>query len=571
MSLNRQPSDFDSNLEAAGSFGRAQIMLIILNCYITSYVGWQAYIPVFSTREDDFYCADDLNFTLSDLEPHQISLVNFPDDDHQFKSLLGNGTPSYGDECTKGCHKYVYKPGISSVITDFDLACGSKQILPALSTSVYWAAYFISCFISGALSDRFGRKKVSLGLLVGLTISTTITIFCTDIYMYIALRFVAGFCALNASMDYIIMAETVNKAKLSMIGMTVQVIFVVGELSCIFFGYFLQNSWQWQFMAMTVPAYIYLVLHIFLMPESARWLYSQKKKEKAEEVLRKIARINKRDPSTIHLLDSDQLPKPSQEILSQGEHEETDSDSQQLILNQESQTVTTYKKTEPNLFSLFGTVHSTMFTLSCAASWFSASLVYYGLTYDVQNIGGDFFLNAMLLTFTEIPAWLVCVAMNIFGRKKTFVISLYICSIACAILPFTEPLLDGNLQIGFAVIGKFLSAGAFDMLYVYTPEQFPTQLRSTGLTFCSAMARIASISAPFIIEIKAGPYNCTPFLIFAISGLMTGFLVQMVGVETKDKQFITTVEEFQQMAKTKQLKNLDTKDGHVSRRGSIQT
>ena len=123
-----------------------------------------------------------------------------------------------------------------------------------------------------------------------------------------------------------------------------------------------------------------------------------------------------------------------------------------------------------------------------------------------------------------------------------------------------------------AVIVKFLATGAFDMLYVYTPEQFPTQLRGTGQTFCSAAARIASISAPFIIDLKVGPYNCAPFIIFAICGVLTGITVQLVGVETKGKCFITTVEEYEQMAKTKQLKNWEAKDEDWRKNsGSIQT
>lgn len=574
-------SDFDSNLEAAGSFGKYQLIIILLNCYITAYVGWQAYIPVFATLEIDFYCADDYNasslVSVSKRSETQVPVL-------ELQEVLENNStnPPYGSHCPHSCNEYVYEPGYSSIVSDFNLACGSQKFLASFSISAYWVAYFIACFVTGALSDRFGRKYVALGMVAGLAVATTLTYFATDIYLYITLRFICGFCAVCASIDYVNMAEMVNKAYLSKIGMTVQVIFVIGELSCILFGYLFQDNWQLQFVAMAVPCYLYLILHIAIMPESARWLQSQGKIEKAENTLRKIAKMNNKDPSAIHLERSDggkALPRTSKHqqeaepLMDDDENNRYHPDSQELHLNQDrrpadesySPTVQldkNYSKEagEPSILCFFGTFHSTVFTLSCTASWFSCSLVYYGLTYDVQNIGGDFYLNNILLTFTEVPAWLVCVAMDIFGRKKTFTTALFICSIACVILPFTEPVLDGNLQIGFAVIGKFLAAGAFDMLYVYTPEQFPTVLRSTGLTFCSAIARIASISAPFIIELDVGPYNCAPFIIFAICGFVASVAVHFFGVETKDKCFITTVEEFQTMAKTKRLRTLETAD-----------
>ena len=54
---------FDSNLASAGGFGRAQFIIVVLNCYITAYVGWQANIPNFVARDVDFYCADGENTT----------------------------------------------------------------------------------------------------------------------------------------------------------------------------------------------------------------------------------------------------------------------------------------------------------------------------------------------------------------------------------------------------------------------------------------------------------------------------------------------------------------------------
>ena len=220
-----------------------------------------------------------------------------------------------------------------------------------------------------------------------------------------------------------------------------QVIYVIGEFLCILFGYILQDSWQLQFVAMAIPAYVYIVMHFILMRESARWLHSQNKTEKAQIILKRIAKINKRDPSAIHLNPEKPPDVCCSDPLLQPEQNENDSDSQLLVLNHDSRnlesTMDHNKQPKPNILDLFRTFHSAVLTLSSAASWFSASLVYYGLTYDVQNIKGNFYVNAILLTLTEIPAWFGCVALDVFGRKRSFITALFVCSITCAILPFT--------------------------------------------------------------------------------------------------------------------------------------
>ena len=294
------------------------------------------------------------------------------------------------------------------------------------------------------------------------------------------------------------------------------------------------------------------------MPESARWLHSKKKSQKAENILRRIAKMNKQDTSVISLSDKDSQVSRFKNSAQQSEPEETASESQRLIQNPDLRT--SEQRTEPNLLSMFGTLHSAILTMTCGASWFCGSLIYYGITYNVQNIGGNIFVNSVLLALFEIPSLFYYIAMDIFGRKKAFVYSMLTCAVACAILPFTEPLLEGKVEIGFAVLVKLLAAGAFNMLFIYIPELCPTQLRSTGMTFCSAVARVAALASPFIIEIKLGPYNCAPFLIFALCGVVTSLAVQFVGVETKGRRFITTVEEYERMAKTKHLESLNTKN-----------
>ena len=49
-----------------------------------------------------------------------------------------------------------------------------------------------------------------------------------------------------------------------------------------------------------------------------------------------------------------------------------------------------------------------------------------------------------------------------------------------------------------SLVGKFGASAGFAVIYVYSAELFPTVMRNSGIGFCSLMARIGGILAPYI-------------------------------------------------------------------------
>ena len=58
---------------------------------------------------------------------------------------------------------------------------------------------------------------------------------------------------------------------------------------------------------------------------------------------------------------------------------------------------------------------------------------------------------------------------------------------------------SGYLGIIAAFIGKFSVAAAFGILYLYTAELYPTQVRNIGVGMCSLSARLGGIMAPLVL------------------------------------------------------------------------
>ena len=46
------------------------------------------------------------------------------------------------------------------------------------------------------------------------------------------------------------------------------------------------------------------------------------------------------------------------------------------------------------------------------------------------------------------------------------------------------------------ILGKFGASAAFALLYVYTAELYPTEIRGTALGLCCMMARVGGFVAP---------------------------------------------------------------------------
>jgi SP family sugar porter-like MFS transporter len=161
--------------------------------------------------------------------------------------------------------------------------------------------------LSGALADRFGRKRLLIlsGLLF--TVSAVWTAFSRDFFNYNVARILGGMgigLASNLSPMYI--AE-ISPARVRGRFVSVnQLTIVIGILAAqivnlliarpvpqnaaadwILHSWNGQFGWRWMFGAETVPAFLFFVL-MFLMPESPRWLAKYGRTVQAERILSRI-------------------------------------------------------------------------------------------------------------------------------------------------------------------------------------------------------------------------------------------------------------------------------------------
>lgn len=170
-----------------------------------------------------------------------------------------------------------------------------------------WAGWATGCALlgcalgaagAGALSDRFGRKKVLILSAVMFLISAIGTAVPPNITLFVIFRIIGGIGVGAASMSSPMYIAEISPARMRGRLVSVnQFAIVTGFLVVYFVNYFIalqgddlwnqQSGWRWMFGSETVPAVLLLVLLLFV-PESPRWLTKQKREEEALGILTRV-------------------------------------------------------------------------------------------------------------------------------------------------------------------------------------------------------------------------------------------------------------------------------------------
>ena len=237
-----------------------------------------------------------------------------------------------------------------------------------------------------------------------------------------------------------------------------------------------------------------------IVPESVRWLQLRGKTKKLNTIFMKIAKRNKKI-----------LPEKT------------------VIV-----TTKTTKIQKANPLYLFKTRKVAVTSLVQGYSWMFTNMVYYGLSLGADDLGGNLYLNYILVSIMEFPALVAAIYLcDKVGRKKTVLSSVIIASISCAIVSFIPINHEAKYtRTALAMLGKFFVSVTYNGIYTWSVELLPTEIRSVGMGFFQITGRIGSGASPFIVKGLKTVYEPAPFITMGSLGLI-GFLLQFVLPETK--------------------------------------
>jgi len=145
----------------------------------------------------------------------------------------------------------------------------------------------------------------------------------------------------------------------------------------------------------------------------------------------------------------------------------------------------------------------------------------------------DDYVKILWTTMAEFPGTLLAIAIvDVMGRKLTIIILFIIYSAAVVALA------GCSIGKGYLLVALFLargtSAGVFQVIYLYTPEVYPTNLRAAAMGGGSSFARVGAMVTPFIANVMVKKSLGLAVSMYAIMGLVAALVAFLFLTESKN-------------------------------------
>ncbi|MCK6077409.1 MFS transporter [Paenibacillus silvae] len=182
-------------------------------------------------------------------------------------------------------------------------------------------------------------------------------------------------------------------------------------------------------------------------------------------------------------------------------------------------------------------------TLMLWILWFTVIFSYYGMFLWLPSVvmAKGFtlvksFQYVLIMTLAQLPGYFTAAYfIERFGRK--FVLVVYLTLTAISAIAFGLATTEATI-LAAGICLSFFNLGAWGGLYAYSPELYPTSVRSTGVGLATSVGRIGGVLAPFMVGMlvqRAVPISLI-FTIFFVTILIGAAAVLFWGRETKGQE-----------------------------------
>ncbi|XP_058022038.1 solute carrier family 22 member 4 isoform X2 [Ahaetulla prasina] len=156
------------------------------------------------------------------------------------------------EKCLDGW-EYSREVYLSTIVTEWNLVCDNDWKAP-LTTSLFFVGVLLGSFISGQLSDKFGRKAILFATMGVQTGFSFLQIFSTSWEMFTVLFLIVGMGQIsNYVVAFILGTEILGKSvRIIFSTLGVCIFFAIGYMLLPLFAYFIRE-WRMLLLALTVP------------------------------------------------------------------------------------------------------------------------------------------------------------------------------------------------------------------------------------------------------------------------------------------------------------------------------
>ena len=401
----------------------------------------------------------------------------------------------------------------STIRSEFSLVC-ERDYLTGLAQTLYFVGMVLGVITFGVLADYFGRKKVLVPIMLGVSLTGIITSVMPNFETFVIGRVLNACLAIAVFETYFTyMLEFVGGKWTTIVGIGAQYIWVLGWLTLAGLAY-LFRDWRDLMLWSSLPSLL-SVLMSCLLPESPRWLLSVGRIEEAEAVVREAASFNK-------------ITLPPDFKLAPVQRGE-DSGKRKTFLD------------------LFRSPNLRTKTLILYYQWFVNSFAYYGLSLNMGQVTGgeDIFFNFTIGGLLEIPSHTAAIlTLLYFGRRIPYCSSMLLCGVSLvSIILVPRGMFHNDWPVMILTLfGKMCVTFSWGVLFLYNAELFPTEVRTSGIGSASFIGRFGGMVAPWVEMLGKHHHPHLPPIVFGCTALLASVLA-LVLPETYGTQLPYTIEE----------------------------
>ncbi|MDR5820225.1 MULTISPECIES: MFS transporter [unclassified Caballeronia] len=386
-----------------------------------------------------------------------------------------------------------------------------------LVASSTYIGYFFGAFLSGVLADVIGRRRIMMSALAIYCVASLASATAQDWHTFFALRIVAGF---GSGAETVViapfLAEFVPRRYRGMFCGALVGFMSFGYLSSSILGYTVVRNFPdgWRYLAViTALPVVMLLWWRRTLPESARWMESQGRTAEADSVVDEIeAWYARRGIALAPLSSVSAIPSAAKS-------------SGSAWFNVKSLWSKRLAGTTAVSWLMWFAV---AFAYYSFFSWIPSLLVKEGLTMTKS------FGFSIAIYGAQIPGYFSAAWLNEkIGRKGVVASYMTLGGIAAIMLSLSH---TGPQIIAAGIALSFFMNGAFAGVYAYTPEIFPTSVRTTGTGSSSSFGRIGSVSAPILVGIVYPAFGFFGVFAMTTAVLLAGAcVVFFLGIETRNR------------------------------------
>ncbi|XP_021764685.1 organic cation/carnitine transporter 1-like [Chenopodium quinoa] len=401
----------------------------------------------------------------------------------------------------------------STILAEWGLVCNHK-FLASLPASCFFLGSLIGSAIYGRLADSFlGRKKTLILACLLTAITALLTSFSPNIWTYAVLRFFNGLTRSGIGICCLVLAtEVVGRKWRGQVGQYGFLFFTLGFLSLPLIAFYTKSCWRSLYRVLSIVVFVYSIVVLPFVLESPRWLLIRGRKTEAHSILTKLATRNGRIlPANIQLTDS------------------------------------CFSKNDPSKnMSLWECKWARIRMMKAMIAGFGVGFVYYAVQLNVENLNFSKYLSVAINALLEIPAVFIGGFLLVFMKRRLLLsVSCFVAGGSCLLcIIFT----DGNggtignwIQLGIEGIGFMAASVAFDIMFVYCIELFPTNVRNFAVSLMRQALVLGGAVAPLLVVL--GRLSAMfSFMVIGGLSILSG-LVSLWLPETKSTPLFDTLEQ----------------------------